>query len=352
MTNKSGKKAGLPPGSLVYVGDKKEKGRVGITLFDYSEQSFTEKKYTEIEECLDSLKEKRYVKWLNINGLHDIGIIEKIGSRFNLHPLTQEDILNTEQRPKVEEYPEYIYIVLKMIYPDVGDDLFYEQVSIILGTDYVITFQEKEGDVFDPVRHRIRTANGRMRTMGADYLAYLLMDTLVDNYFIILESFGQKIEDIEEKLLTNPEIVTLHKIHNLKWDLLFMRKSLWPLREAINNLIRSEAAFVRKPTFLYLRDLYDHTIRVVDIIETLRDITSGMLEIYLSSISNKMNEVMKVLTIIATIFIPLTLVAGIYGMNFEFMPELHIKWAYPLVLLFMLGVGIAMLFYFKKKKWL
>jgi len=353
ITQKTLKKAGLPPESLVYVGDKIKKEKVRITLFSYNEKDFEEKECADIEECLQFIEKKNNVKWLNIDGVHDTRIIEKIGGLFNIHSLTQEDILNTEQRPKVEEYPEYIYIVFKMIYPDgKGNELLFEQISIVLGADYVITFQEAEGDVFDPVRDRMRTGKGKVRTMGADYLAYLLMDTLVDNYFIILESFGEKIEDIEEILLTNPQSGTLHKIHNLKWNLLFMRKSLWPLREAINNLIRSESALVKKSTFLYLRDLYDHTIRVVDIIETLRDITSGMLEIYLSSISNKMNEVMKVLTIIATIFIPLTLVAGIYGMNFEFMPELHMKWTYPAVLLFMLGVGVGMVFYFKRKKWL
>lgn len=353
MTGKAVKKAGLPPGSLVYVGDKIKKEKVRIILFNYDEAGFEEKQCTDIDECWDCFQNKPGVKWLNIDGVYDPLIIEKIGGRLNIHSLTQEDILNTEQRPKVEEYPEYIYIVFKMIYPSAGgDDLLFEQVSIILGADYVITFQETEGDVFDHVRERIRTGKGKIRTMGTDYLAYSLMDALVDNYFVILESFGEEIEKIEEVLLSDPDSKTLHKIHNLKWKLLFMRKSLWPLRDAINNLIRSESPLVSKSTFLYFRDLYDHTIRVVDIIETLRDITSGMLEIYLSSVSNKMNEVMKVLTIIATIFIPLTLVVGIYGMNFEFMPELHIKWAYHAVLLFILGVGIGMVFYFKKRKWL
>ncbi len=348
---KSGKKAGLPPGSLVYVGDKNNQEKARITLFDYNESSFKERRLENIEECKIFLQDESTVKWLNIDGLQEVDIVRKAGSFFNLHPLTQEDILNTEQRPKAEEFPEYIYIVLKMIYSGAQDDLLYEQISIILGKDYVLTFQEAEGDIFDAVRKRIRTGGGRVRKMGADYLAYLLMDSLVDEYFIILESIGQNIEDIEGVLLTDPEIGTLHKIHKLKWNLLFMRKSLWPLREAINNLVRSEATFVRENTFLYMRDLYDHTIRVVDIIETLRDITSGMLEIYLSSVSNRMNEVMKVLTVIATIFIPLTFVAGIYGMNFDFMPELHMRWAYPVVLFLMTGVGIGMLLYFKRKKW-
>ncbi len=353
MKGKAVKKAGLPPGSLVYAGDKIEKEKVRLTLFSYSEEVCEEKELSGIEESFKFFEKKDRIKWLNVDELHDTGIIEKIGSFLNIHSLTLEDILNTEQRPKVEEYPEYIFIVLKMIYPNIsGDDLVTEQVSIVLGADYVITFQEVDGDIFGPVRERLKTGKGRIRTMGADYLAYLLMDALVDNYFIILEKFGEEIEEIEEVLLNTPQTDTLHRIHSLKWDLLSMRKSLWPLREEINNLIKSESVLVKETTILYLKDLYDHTIRAVDIIETLRDLISGMLEIYLSSISNRMNDVMKVLTIIATIFIPLTLVAGIYGMNFEFMPELHMKWTYPAVLLFMLATGLGMFFYFKKRKWL
>ncbi len=353
MKGKARKKAGLPPGTLIYAGNKTEKEKARITLFSFNEEIFEEKECADVEECFQFFEKKNNVNWLNIDGLHETEVVEKIGKMLNIHPLTQEDILNTEQRPKIEEYAEYIYIVLKMIYPDgSGDDLLSEQVSILLGANYVVTFQEVKGDIFAPVKERLRTGKGRVRTMSADYLAYLLMDALVDNYFIILEKFGEEIEGIEEVLLKNPQTETLHRIHNLKWDLLSMRKSLWPLREEINNLIKTESSLVKQSTFLYLRDLYDHTIRAVEIIETLRDLISGMLEIYLSSISNRMNEVMKVLTLIATIFMPLTLVVGIYGMNFEFMPELHIRWAYPAVLFLMLGVGVGMVFYFKKRKWL
>lgn len=353
MIYKSQRKAGLPPGSLVYVGERGRQDRVKITLFEYSEKFCREKTCADIGEALASFAEKDTIKWLDISGVHKPDIVGALGEHLAIHPLTQEDILNTEQRPKAEEYPGYLYIVFRMIYSGRGDDkLKFEQLSILLGAGYLVTFQEAEGDVFDPVRERLRTGNGRVRKMGADYLAYLLMDSVIDNCFIILESFGEKIENIETVLLENPENTTLHRIHSLKWNLLFMRKSIWPLREAVNNLIRSESELVGQATLVYLRDLYDHTIRIVDIIETLRDLASGMLEIYLSSVSNRMNEVMKVLTIIATIFIPLTLVAGIYGMNFEFMPELHYRWAYPAVLILMLTGGLGMLGYFRRRKWL
>ena len=345
------KKSGLPPGSLVYTGEKAG-NLAGIKLFHYSPEDFIEKECATIEESFP-YKEKRGITWINIDAINDPSIVEKAGRFFKLHPLTQEDILNPEQRPKVEEFEEYIYIVFKMIYHDASKKhLVSEQISMVLGKGFVITFQEKRGDIFDPVRERIRKGTGRVRNMGADYLAYSLMDSVVDNYFIILERTGEEIEAMEDAILEKPEASTLQAIHGLKRNLLFLRKSLWPLREAINILLRTESKIVDKTSFLYIRDLYDHTVRIIDIIETLRDIASSMLEIYLSSISNKMNEVMKVLTIIATIFIPLTLLAGIYGMNFEFMPELRYRWAYPAVILVMLTSGLMMVLYFKKKKWL
>jgi magnesium transporter len=264
-----------------------------------------------------------------------------------------EDILNTDQRPKMEDYGEYIYIVLRDLdYSDKSNEIEGEQISLIVGSNFVFSFQEREGDTFDPIRDRIRNNKGRIRKMGADYLAYALLDSIVDNYFIILERLGEKIEWLEEKLVTDPARETLQTIHHLKRELLFLRKGVWPLREVINSLARGESSLVTEPARVYLRDVYDHTIQTIDTIETYRDMVSGMLDIYLSSVSNRLNSVMKVLTIIATIFMPLTFLAGVYGMNFKFMPELEWRWGYPLVWLIMAGIGVSMLIYFRKKKWL
>lgn len=347
--NKRSKKSGLPPGSLVHIGERKiEKTR--ITIIDYDQAQFQEEEVGSVEECF-SFKDKPTVTWINIDGLHQTEITEKIGKHFNLHSLVLEDIVNTGQRPKMEDLGDYIFIVLKMFYYDKEGEIESEQVSLILGPNFVISFQEREGDVFNPIRERIKATNGRIRKMGADYLVYSLMDAIVDNYFIILERLGEKIENMEEELLTNPTTETLQKIHRLKRDMILLRKSIWPLRELISDLKRAESPFIQESTGVYLRDVYDHTIQVIDTVETFRDMISGMLDIYLSSINNRMNEVMKVLTIIATIFIPLTFLAGIYGMNFRYMPELNWPWGYPIVLLVMTAVGISMMLYFRRKKW-
>jgi magnesium transporter len=253
----------------------------------------------------------------------------------------------------MEDFDNYLFIVLKMLqYNDLENETRTEQVSIILGSNYVISFQEDEGDVFGLIRERIRANRGRTRKMGADYLAYSLIDAIVDNYFMVLEKIGEQIEDIEDELVKNPTPEVLHTIHSLKRELIFLRKSVWPLREVISRLERWESPLIDKSIDIYLRDVYDHTIQVIDALETFRDMLSGMLDIYLSSISNRMNEVMKVLTIIATIFIPLTLITGIYGMNFRYMPELDSPWGYPMVFLVMLAVSAVMLMYFRRKKWL
>ena len=310
-----------------------------------------EKEAKDVEECFP-FRDKPTVTWINIDGVDRVDVIEKLGKHFNLHPLALEDIVNTGQRPKMEDFLDYILLVLKMLYHDEKEGEFKaEQISLILGPNWVISFQENAGDVFDPIRERIRSDKGRIRKMGADYLVYALMDAIVDNYFIILEKIGENIEEIEDNLVTNPAPETLQALHNLKRQMIFLRKSVWPLREVISRLERWESQLVNKSTDIYLRDLYDHTIQVIDAIETFRDMLSGMLDIYLSSVSNRMNEVMKVLTIIATIFIPLTFVAGLYGMNFKFMPELEWPWGYPFVLLVMFAIGILMVIYFRKKKW-
>ena len=345
------KKTGLPPGTVVYVG-KKKIGDVKIRLIDYDETHAEEKEVKAVEETFP-FKDKATITWINIDGLQKTDVIEKIGKQFDLHPLVLEDIANTNQRPKIEDFENYLFVVLKMLsYDEKTAEITAEQISFILGPSWVISFQENEGDVFDPIRERIRNAQGRIRKMGSDYLVYALMDAVVDNYFIALEKIGEKIEDIEDDLVTNPSPETLRAIHNLKRQMIVLRKSVWPLREVISRLERWESKLISKATDIYLRDVYDHTIQVIDAVETYRDMLSGMLDIYLSSVSNRMNEVMKVLTIIATIFIPLTLVAGIYGMNFKFMPELEWGWGYPMVLSIMLAISVVMLVYFRKKKWL
>jgi len=344
-------KVGLPPGSLIHVGDEKPT-EARITVIDYDRERLQESEIRKVEECL-TFKDKPTVTWVNVDGVNDAQILEKMGEYFALHPLVLEDIMNTDQRPKIEDFGNYMYVVLKMLhYDDEKSEVVTEQVSIILGSGFVITFQEREGDVFNPIRDRIRTARGLIRKMGPDYLTYALIDAIVDNYFVILEKLGEKIEYIEDELVTRPTLETLREIHELKRDMIFLRKSVWPLREVVSKLEREGSTLIKETTGIYLRDVYDHTIQVIDAVETFRDMLSGMLDIYLSSISNRMNEVMKVLTIIATIFIPLTLISGVYGMNFAYMPELGSPWGYPLVLLSMAIIVSVMLVYFRRRRWL
>ena len=350
LLKKVSRKAGLSPGTLVHVGEKKT-DEVRIRVIDYDEGNIEEKEVSTVAECT-AYKDKSTVTWINIDGLHQVGVIEEIGKKFDIHPLTSEDILHTEQRPKMDDFDDYIFMTTKMLTYDKADDqVNVEQFSLVLGTHYVISFQEKIGDVFDPIRERLRKGKGRIRKMGADYLAYALIDAIVDNYFSVLEQIGEAVESLEETLIANPGPEIVQKIHFLKRELIFLRKSVWPLREVINALQRSESKLIQDNTAVFLRDVYDHTIQIIDTVETFRDMVSGMLDIYLSSVSNKMNQVMKVLTIIATIFIPLTFIAGIYGMNFKFMPELEWQWGYPLVLGIMIFLGVLMLTYFKIKRW-
>lgn len=340
-----------PPGTLIHIGDRKVE-TVTIDVLDYNEEEFRETKIKDVEE-LKGFIEDSTVTWINVNGIHDVDIIGNIGDIFSLHPLLQEDIVNTNQRPKSDRYENCIYIVLKMLdYDNINGVPQSEHINLVLGNNYVISFQERKGDIFDYVRDRIRNGKGRIRKNGADYLVYALMDTIVDRYFIILEKSSERIEYIEEEVVDNPSTETMRDIHKMKREMIFLRKSVWPLREVVNSLTREESELIQENTQLYFRDVYDHTIHVIDAIESFRDMVSGMLDIYLSSISNKMNEVMKVLTIFASIFIPLTFIAGIYGMNFQYMPELNWKWGYFSVLGFMVAVGISMLFYFKRYKWL
>jgi magnesium transporter len=351
ISHRRSRKAGLPPGSLVHIGDKKSE-RTKITIIDYDGETFQEKEAKSIEECC-ALKETPTVSWINVDGVHDSRLISDLGSRFGVHPLILEDIMTTAQRPKMEDMGDYIYIVVRMLdLVNKKNEVRSEQISLILGSNFVISFQESEGDVFDAVRDRIRSGKGRIRKQGPDYLAYALIDAIVDNYFLVLEKLGENVEEIEEALVSNPDRETLHQIHAMKREMIYLRKSVWPLREVISGLERTESELIKDSTGIFLRDVYDHTIQVIDTVETYRDMLSGMLDIYLSSLSNRMNEVMKVLTIIATIFIPLTFIAGVYGMNFKFMPELEWRWGYFLVLGVMLALGVLMVILFKRRRWL
>lgn len=344
-------KAGLPPGALVHIG-KKRAGKVRIKVIDYSQKELAEREARRVEECFQ-FRDKRTVTWINIDGVHDADLLRKIREHFGIHPLVMEDVMNTGQRPKMEGFKDYMFLVLKMLsYSERENEIKSEQVSIILGKRFLISFQEEEGDVFDSVRARIRNSRGRLRQSGTDYLTYVLMDAIVDNYFIVLEKLGEKIESVEEELIKNPKPETLQDIYRMKREMIYLRKSVWPLREVISGLERGDSPLVKGATKVYIRDVYDHTIQVIDTTESLREMVSGMLDTYLSSMSNRMNEVMKVLTIIATIFIPLTFVAGIYGMNFQYMPELQWEWGYYATWLVMAVIALAMIVNFKRKGWL
>jgi len=353
---------GLPPGTLVFTG-KRMVDKPRITVFDFDDIRYKETGLVDISECME-YKRKDTVTWINIDGLHDTKLLASIGEIFGLHPLVVEDIIQTDQRPKVEFFDDHIFIILKMLYfakedeGDGADEVISEQVSIVVGQNYVLSFQESVGDVFDPVRDRIRTGKGKVRKMGADYLAYALMDSIVDNYFVLLETFSDEMEALEDEILDRPSTQTVQTIHAIKRELVYIRKSTWPLREVINSLMRDEGGIITNETVQYLRDVHDHTIQVIETVETYRDLVSGMLDIYLSTLSNRMNEVMKVLTIIATIFIPLTFVAGIYGMNFDpasspfNMPELTWRYGYPATIALMGLIVIVMLVYFRRKRWI
>lgn len=345
------KTIGAQPGSLIHVGKPRSKS-VSISVLDYDEQS-CKKQDNIAPDQLEQYKNNDSVSWINVDGIHNPDVIHQVGETFNIHPLIREDIMNTHQRPKVEETGNQIFVVLKMIYKHPSEeDVVGEQISLLVGPGYVISLQETPGDVFDPVRTRIEQGKGQMRSRRADYLMYALMDTTVDQYFIILETFSEEITVIEEELFDDPDRELLQSIHSLKRDLIYFRKSVWPLREVIGRLQRNEYELLSENMTPYLRDLYDHTIQVIDTIESVRETLSSQTDLYLSSVSNRMNEVMKTLTIIATIFIPLTFIAGVYGMNFEVMPELQWTYGYPAVLFVMAGVSFVMLLYFWRKDWI
>ena len=340
---------GAPPGALFYNGEETDR-KVKITLIEFNETEYFEQDFYDLEDCIMHVK-PNMVKWINVEGVHNTNLIEKIGKLYNIHPLTLEDIVHIDQRPKFEEFDNYILAIMRMINYDA--EVVSEQLSIVLLENTVISFQEPHGgDAFDIIRNRLRQCKGRVRRLGADYLFYALIDAVVDCYFTAIEKIGDRVEEIEEEIMNEPKKESLKQLYRLKREVIFLRKQVWPLRDLIANLIRSETVLITPSTDLFLRDIQDHSTRIIDTVETYRDLLSGIMDIYLSTNANKMNEVMKVLTIMSSIFIPVTFIAGVYGMNFEYMPELKSPIGYACVWAVMLTVIIGLVIYFKKKKWM
>ena len=345
------KHLGQIPGTLIYTGKKSDKN-FHVECFDYTKDTIEETVLINIEDAIN-YKLTDSVTWINVNGLKHTDQIENIGKQYDLHPLVLEDIVNTTQRPKIDEYEGYLFIVLKMLYYDENENVVIEQVSFVLGKNYVLTFQESEGDVFNSIRERLRHAYGRIRGLKSDYLMYALIDAVVDNYFSIIETLGNKIEDLETELFAGNARENINiEVQQLKREILKVRRAIFPLRDIINRIEKGDHPLIYKRTITYYRDIYDHLIQVSENIDIYREMVWSLMDMYMTTISNKMNEVMKVLTIIATIFIPLTFIAGVYGMNFDNIPELHYKYSYPILWVIMISLFIGMLFYFKRKKWL
>ena len=320
-----------------------------LELIQYDREHYDRFNNSSIEEVINALDSSK-VNWVNVDGLDDKTILDRLQEHFCLHTLLIDDVTN-DQRPKAEEYEDYLFFTLKMLYRIEGSHIDYEQISFVLGTNYLLSFQEKEGDLFDSFRERIRLDQGRVRKQHTDYLLYRLLDIIVDNYYSILDNIGEQIEAIEEEIETGTTENTFKQIQKLKKELIFLRKAVYPLRDAMSKLVRGETSFIRDETTRYFADVYDHVVHLIDSLDTYKDLTSGLMDIHINTQNNRMTEVMKVLAVISTIFIPLTFIAGVYGMNFEYMPELTSKWGYPLTWGVMLLIGGGMLVYFKRKKW-
>ncbi len=348
QTNK--KTPGLAPGKIIYVGDDRTE-QVNISVIDYDLNFIEERQALTVEECF-KYRDTPSSTWINVDGIHRTEVIEKVGKHFGISTLVLEDVVNTNSRPKIDDNKDYAFIILKMLtYDTAKHNLNIEQVSLVLGKNFVISFQENEGDLFDSIRIRLRDADSRIRKYGSDYLAYCLMDKIVDEYFIIIESMGTELEDMEDEVSGNPTKEFLQRYNELKQNGIYLRKSVWPLREVINYMLRGDMQLIKAEVLPYFRDLYDHTIQVIDTTETYRDLFSDIMDLYLSTLSLKMNEVMKVLTIISTIFIPLTFIVGVYGMNFRVMPELDWNYGYYTVLGVMVIIAGLMVYFFKRKNW-
>ena len=344
-------KPGLAPGSLVYSGEKKAL-EPRVTMLDYDEQRVVEKELLSVDDCIP-FKDEKTVTWINVDSVTEPGLLESFGRVMGFHSLMLEDILNTDQRPKFEDYGSYIYIVVKMLdYDAKKGEIEIEQLSLILGPNYVISFQERAGDFFDPLRERIRKSLGRIRKLGTDYLAYAILDIIVDHYFVVLEKLGEKIEQLEEIVISNPGQDTVRAVYAVKREMIFVRKSVWPLREVVTSMQRSESDLIRESNAAYYRDLHDHIMQVTDGVDTFRDLLNGMLDSYYSTITTRTNSVMKVLTLFSAIFMPLTFITGIFGMNFRNFPELDWHYGFQGSLILMVVVIVIMFTIFKWKKWL
>lgn len=344
-------KSGLSPGSLVHVGEIFDNETI-ITLINYDANTLEEKIITSVEEMLP-YKDLPSTTWVNIDGLRDVEVIRSIGQKFRIHTLVQEDILHTQQRCKFEDFETYLFMTVKNLSLGLGEfDIEYEQISILVFENFIFTFKEKPTLLFDPIKIRIQNKRGRIRKFGSDYLAYVVLDTVVDEYFSLQDSLDELIEQLEDELLIDPSLATLNMIQKIRRELIFVRKSISPLRELLSGIQRSDSLLIDDLNRRYFADVYDHALRVIEAMESYRELITGMMDIYLSSVNNKMSETMKVLTVFASIFIPLTFIAGVYGMNFEYMPELKMRWAYPALWCFFITSSLCLIAYFKRKKWL
>jgi magnesium transporter len=344
------RRAGIPRDQRIPDGPKPAE-RAQLHVIQYGPDYFDEREVKTPDECFPAAR-PGVITWLNIDGLQDAQLLQSLAERIDLHPLVLEDVVTVGQRPKQEEYEGQHYIVLRMLeFSQEKAEVVPEQISLVVGKDYVLSFQEAPGDVWDPVRERLRAGKSSVRSKGADHLAYMLMDAIVDEYFKVVEIVGDQLDTIEAQVLADPGRETIGEIHHLKGELLVMRKAVWPLRDMFNTLIRDESAHFSAETKIFLRDLYDHAFQVIDAVEVMRDVVGGLVEVYLTIVSNRMNEVMKVLTVIGTVFIPLTFIVGVYGMNFDYFPELHMKWSYPVLWVIMVAIAGSMLVYFRRRGW-
>jgi magnesium transporter len=351
LIKRKSRPVGLAPGSLVYTGQV-DTGKIHLSIIEYTEEKLIEKDYVSIDECLEYLGSPS-MTWIQVYGVSNPAMVAAIGKHFKFHPLVLEDILNTGQRSKLDIYQDQVFIVVRLLqYDKLAKELKDEQVSIVFGPNYLVCFLEHDEDIFKPIKDRLRQGSNRIRKQGSDYLAYTLLDTIVDYYFSVLEQVDADLDHLEEELVHFPKPITLQQIQHIKRDMIILRKTIWPMRDVINRFLRLENPLVSPTTQLYLHDVYDHTVQAIDITEGFRDVVSGMLDVYLSNINIRTNDIMKVLTIVSTIFVPLTFITSLYGMNFEFMPELHSKIAYPMVLSLMASIAFGMLIYFHRKHWI
>lgn len=344
------KTIGQAPGTLVYTG-KKVESKVYVEGFSYNEFELEEKGGERLAD-LAGIDAENKVTWLNIDGLHNIDLINEVGSAYKLNSLLLEDVLHVDQRPKTEDFGEYLFFTIKMFHNNDDGSIEHEHLSFVLGENLIISFQEKPKDIFDLLRDRLRNSYGQIRQKGADYLFYRFVDTIIDNYFLVLDKIAEKIEALEDEVMEKPDTKTLQKLQVVRKELIYLRRSIYPLRESINSILKSDSKLFNSDTERFFMDVYDHTIQIIESLETYRDLLSGIMDLYMNTASNKMNEIMKVLTIMSTIFIPITFIAGIYGMNFDHIPELHLKYGYAMAWGLMILVSVFMLLFFKKKKWL